>query len=199
MFDGFYLMGCFFQKRSASDGWFAFTRMGQKKTPASFLKPGFLCGKRSVVSLSFANILRTDDVEDFKACRFHGADEFFIAHGSFIGDDRRAVCETDVCGYAVERAQGVGDAQTTMFAMHAVDEEREAADGGGESLLPRFFCSTATVRLAGQAPEEGSKANAHDADDEENPEDFHLIAPFPNRRAGARLRSVEGSRGNSRK
>ena len=121
-------------------------------------------------------------------------------HGSFIGDLCGAVCETDVRSHAVERVEGVGDAPATMFAMHAVDDEREAADGGGQFLLlPRFFCSTATVRLAGEAPDKRSKANAHDADDEENPEDFHLIAPFPNRRAGARLRSVEGSRGNSRK
>lgn len=66
---------------------------GTKKDPGFVFETGvFVCGKRDVVPLSFANILRTDDVEDFKACGFHGSDEFFIAHGSFKGDIGRAVC-----------------------------------------------------------------------------------------------------------
>ena len=84
-----------------------------------------------------SRILRTLDVCDFKACRFHGADEFLIRHGSFIGDDSRAVCETDLCRHTVKRAQSVGDAQTTMLAVHAADYEGEVPDGSGESFRLR--------------------------------------------------------------
>ena len=170
-----------------------------KKDPGFVFETGVFVWQERVVNVLLSKILRTDDVYNFEACRFHGADEFLIGHGSFIGDDSRAVCKTNLCRHAVERAQGVGDAQTTMFAMHAVDEEREMPDGGGEFLLlVRLSFSAATVRLAGQASDKGSKGDSYDADDKESPEDFHLIAPFPNKRERGRLRAVYGSRGKSR-